>query len=122
MALPGESFVVRNSALYGAPFWCYPSGKSCFGTKKKKVRFGSHLLKWCSFEKKRELFPTFLWGGGTALLSEIELFSPKHDYYKKKRLSSTKESRLSKLLSRRAILALFFSQCTKNTMLHPLIV
>ncbi len=33
---------------------------------------------------------------------------PKHDYEEKKLLSSTKESRFSKLISKRAILALFF--------------
>ena len=27
--------VVNKSALYGAPFWYYPSGKSCFRAKKK---------------------------------------------------------------------------------------
>ena len=45
------------------------------------------------------------------LFSEVELFFPKHDHEDKKRLSSTKENRFSKLLSKRAILALFFSQC-----------
>ncbi len=46
---------------------------------------------------------------------EKEAFFPQTWLWRKKRLSSTKESRFSKFLSKRAILALFFSQCSDVT-------
>ncbi len=48
-----------------------------------------------------------IWLSVTQLSLELH-FGAKHYYEEKKRLSSTKESRFSKLLSKRAILALFF--------------
>ena len=77
--------VVRNSALCGALFWCYFSeGSPVFNLFLLESRFGKRL----SFQTQSFSFS-------------------KHDYEGKKRLS-TKESRFSKLLSKRAILALFF--------------
>ncbi len=48
-----------------------------------------------------------IWLFVTQLSRELH-FGAKHDYEEKKRLSSTKESRFSKLLYKRAILARFF--------------
>ncbi len=66
-----------------------------------------------SLRKKRE--PKWLSGCPqlSSLWSSIflENGSPKHNYEEKKWLSPTRESRFSKLLSKRVILALFFSQC-----------
>ena len=88
--------VVRNSALYRAPFWCYPSGESCFTAKK-----GPIWLSWRAVLKNGSLFR------GRAF------FSP-NMIMKKKNSSSTKESRFSKLLSKRAISALFFLSVGKR--------
>ncbi len=58
------------------------------------------VLLW----KNREMCPT----SGEPFWIMVDLFFPQTWLWRKKRLSSTKESRFSKLLSKRAILALFF--------------
>ena len=76
-----------------------------------ELHFGVTLHRRAVSEHKKGLISIFR---GRA-------FFPKHDYEEKKQLSSTKESRFSKLLSKRAILALPFSQWSEmqNFLNHP---
>ncbi len=41
--------VDNNSALYGAPFWCYPSKESCFKAATLWELFQGYLLEWGCF-------------------------------------------------------------------------
>ncbi len=51
--------VVRNSALHGAPFWCFLSGESCFKAKKWSDlawKMGEPFLENSSLFRRRAFF------------------------------------------------------------------
>ncbi len=82
-----------------------PLNVKCFVYNKAGFRCGAYT------EKKKSQNGSLrraIWLSVTQLSVELH-FGAKHDYEGKKWLSSTKESRFSKLLSKRAIALFFFS-------------